>query len=53
MKLIQAKLSQLLIRIFDNHSNRLNDIVEDGNYVEKILKNAPDLKKVFFYDKGY
>ena len=32
----------------DNHSNRLNDIVEDGNYVEKILKNAPESKEGFF-----
>ena len=32
----------------DHHSIRLNDIVEDGNYVEKILKNAPDSKEGFF-----
>ena len=32
----------------DNHTNRLNDIVEDGNYVEKILKNAPESKEGFF-----
>ena len=32
----------------DNHSSRLKDIVEDGNYVEKILKNAPDSKEGFF-----
>ena len=32
----------------DNNSNRLNDIVEDGNYVEKILKNAPESKEGFF-----
>ena len=27
---------------------KVNDIVEDGNYVEKILKNAPDSKEGFF-----
>ena len=32
----------------DNHSNRTKDIVNDGNYVKKILKNAPDSKEGFF-----
>ena len=43
-----SKVESVLNQNLDNHSNRLNDIVEDGNYVEKILKNAPDSKEGFF-----
>ena len=43
-----SKVESVLNQNIDNHSNRLNDIVEDGNYVEKILKNAPDSKEGFF-----
>ena len=43
-----SKVDSVPNKNLDNHSNRLNDIVEDGNYVEKILKNAPDSKEGFF-----
>ena len=43
-----SKVGSVLNQNLDHHSNRLNDIVEDGNYVEKILKNAPDSKEGFF-----
>ena len=43
-----SKVESVLNKNIDHHSNRLNDIVEDGNYVEKILKNAPDSKEGFF-----
>ena len=43
-----SKVELVLNQNVDHHSNRLNDIVEDGNYVEKILKNAPDSKEGFF-----
>ena len=43
-----SKVESDLNQNLDHHSNRLNDIVEDGNYVEKILKNAPDSKEGFF-----
>ena len=43
-----SKVESVLDQNLDHHSNRLNDIVEDGNYVEKILKNAPDSKEGFF-----
>ena len=43
-----SKVGLVLNQNLDHHSNRLNDIVEDGNYVEKILKNAPDSKEGFF-----
>jgi len=43
-----SKVESVLNKNLDHHSNRLNDIVEDGNYVEKILKNAPDSKEGFF-----
>ena len=43
-----SKVELILNQNLDHHSNRLNDIVEDGNYVEKILKNAPDSKEGFF-----
>ena len=43
-----SKVVSVLNQNLDHHSNRLNDIVEDGNYVEKILKNAPDSKEGFF-----
>ena len=43
-----SKVDLVLNQNLDHHSNRLNDIVEDGNYVEKILKNAPDSKEGFF-----
>ena len=43
-----SKVESVINQNLDNHSNRLNDIVEDGNYVEKILKNAPDSKEGFF-----
>ena len=43
-----SKVEAVLNQNLDYHSNRLNDIVEDGNYVEKILKNAPDSKEGFF-----
>ena len=43
-----SKVEPVLNKNLDHHSNRLNDIVEDGNYVEKILKNAPDSKEGFF-----
>ena len=43
-----SKVESVLNQNLDHHSNRLNDIVEDGNYVEKILKNAPDTKEGFF-----
>ena len=43
-----SKVESVLNQNLDYHSNRLNDIVEDGNYVEKILKNAPDSKEGFF-----
>ena len=43
-----SKVESVLNQNLDNHSNRLNDIVEDGNYVEKILKNAPEAKEGFF-----
>jgi len=43
-----SKVESILNQNLDHHSNRLNDIVEDGNYVEKILKNAPDSKEGFF-----
>ena len=32
----------------DNHSGRPEDVVNDGNYIEKILKNAPESKEGFF-----
>ena len=35
-----SKVESVLNPNLDHHSNRLNDIVEDGNYVEKILKNG-------------
>ena len=43
-----SKVESVLNQDLDHHSNRLNDMVEDGNYVEKILKNAPDSKECFF-----
>ena len=43
-----SKVESVLNKNLDHHSSRLNDIVEDGNYVEKILKNAPDSKEGFF-----
>ena len=43
-----SKVEPVLNKNLDHHINRLNDIVEDGNYVEKILKNAPDSKEGFF-----
>ena len=43
-----SKVESVLNQNLEHHSNRLNDIVEDGNYVEKILKNAPDSKEGFF-----
>jgi aspartyl-tRNA(Asn)/glutamyl-tRNA(Gln) amidotransferase subunit C len=43
-----SKVESVINKNLDHHSNRLNDIVEDGNYVEKILKNAPDSKEGFF-----
>ena len=43
-----SKVESVIHQNLDHHSNRLNDIVEDGNYVEKILKNAPDTKEGFF-----
>ena len=43
-----SKVESVITQNLDHHSNRLNDIVEDGNYVEKILKNAPDSKEGFF-----
>ena len=43
-----SKVEAVLNKNLDHHSNRLNDIVEDGNYIEKILKNAPDSKEGFF-----
>ena len=43
-----TKVESVINQNLDHHSNRINDIVEDGNYVEKILKNAPDSKEGFF-----
>ena len=43
-----SKVESVPNQNLDNHSNRQKDIVEDGNYVEKILKNAPDSKEGFF-----
>jgi aspartyl-tRNA(Asn)/glutamyl-tRNA(Gln) amidotransferase subunit C len=43
-----SKVETVINQNLYHHSNRLNDIVEDGNYVEKILKNAPDSKEGFF-----
>ena len=43
-----SKVETVINQNLDHHSNQLNDIVEDGNYVEKILKNAPDSKEGFF-----
>ena len=43
-----SKVESVINQNLDHHSNRLNDIVEDGNYVEKILKNAPESKEGFF-----
>ena len=43
-----SKVESVINQNLDHHSNRLNDIVEDGNYVEKILKNAPHSKEGFF-----
>tara|TARA_B100001057_G_scaffold8295_1_gene7625 strand:- start:1838 stop:2128 length:291 start_codon:yes stop_codon:yes gene_type:complete len=43
-----SKVESVANQNLDNHGNRLNDIVDDGNYVEKILKNAPDSKEGFF-----
>jgi len=43
-----SKVGLVLNQNLDHHSNRLNDIVKDGNYVEKILKNAPESKEGFF-----
>ena len=43
-----SKVESVPNQNLDNHGNRLNDIVEDGNYVEKILKNAPESKEGFF-----
>ena len=43
-----SKVESVLDQDLDHHSNRLDDVVEDGNYVEKILKNAPDSKEGFF-----
>ena len=43
-----SKVESVINHNLDHHSNRINDIVEDGNYVEKILKNAPDSKEGFF-----
>ena len=43
-----SKVESVPNQNLDNHGNRLNDIVDDGNYVEKILKNAPDSKEGFF-----
>ena len=50
-KLDEVDTSQVEIFHDENvtsHDNRPNDIVQDGNYVEKILKNAPDSKEGFF-----
>ncbi len=30
------------------HTNRTEDIVKDGNYIELILQNAPESKEGFF-----
>jgi aspartyl-tRNA(Asn)/glutamyl-tRNA(Gln) amidotransferase subunit C len=43
-----SKVESVINQNLDHHSNRINDIVEDGNYVEKILKNAPYSKEGFF-----
>ena len=43
-----SKVELVLNQKLYNHSNRQDDIVDDGNYVEKILKNAPDSKEGFF-----
>ena len=43
-----SKVESVHNQNLDNHSSRLKDIVDDGNYVEKILKNAPDSKEGFF-----
>ena len=43
-----SKVESVINQNLDHHSNRINDIVDDGNYVEKILKNAPDSKEGFF-----
>ena len=32
----------------DDHTGRPDDSVADGNYVDKIIKNAPDSKEGFF-----
>tara|TARA_B100001287_G_scaffold74076_1_gene61473 strand:+ start:102 stop:392 length:291 start_codon:yes stop_codon:yes gene_type:complete len=32
----------------DDHTGRPDDSVEDGNYVDKIIKNAPESKEGFF-----
>ena len=32
----------------EGHTNRPKDLVMDGNYIDKILKNAPDTKEGFF-----
>jgi|TARA_X000000368_G_C23017312_1_gene706340 aspartyl-tRNA(Asn)/glutamyl-tRNA(Gln) amidotransferase subunit C len=32
----------------NGHSNRTEDIVKDGNYIELILQNAPESKEGFF-----
>ena len=43
-----SKVESIHNENLDNHSSRPKDIVDDGNYVEKILKNAPDSKEGFF-----
>ena len=47
------ELDTTRVKTFSNenlydHSGRPDDSVEDGNYVEKIMKNAPDSKEGFF-----
>ena len=32
----------------EGNTNRLNDIVSDGNYIESILNNAPACREGFF-----
>ena len=32
----------------ESHNHRKEDIIEDGNCVDKILKNAPESKEGFF-----
>ena len=43
-----SKVESVPNKNLDNHSSRLKDRVDDGNYAEKILKNAPDSREGFF-----